>query len=229
MDFDVELVRSSLPQLLAATRITVLVTFVGFAAAIVVGGVVAAGRRSRIIPVRAVSFVYVNFFRGAALYVLVIWLFNGVAVATGLLIPALVVGFLTLALLNSAYLAEVFRSGLDAVDRGQWEAAQAMGLGRWDTFRRVIAPQAARVALPSVGNHLIDALKDSAILAVIAVPELMFTSNRVAQSTFRPFEMYVTATVIYLTMVYAIALLVRGVERHFDVDGPVRIGGALPR
>lgn len=229
MNFDLGLVRASLPQLLEATRLTVLVSFAAFALAIVVGLLFAAARRSHVLPVRGLAFVYVNLFRGAALYVLVIWLFNGLAVATGLLLSAITVGVLALTLLNSAYLTEVFRSSIDAVDRGQWEAAQAMGLSRWDVFHRVIAPQAARVAIPATGNHLIDALKDSAILAVIAVPELMFVSNRIANSTFRPFEMYVAAAAIYLVLVYTIALALRWLERRLEIERRVPVGGTVPR
>lgn len=229
MSFDLPLVRDSLPQLLAATRITLAVAFLAFALAIVVGLVMAMWRRSQVLPVRALSFVYVNIFRGAALYVLVVWLFNGVAVATGLLLPAFAVGVLALLLLNSAYLAEVFRASIAAVDHGQWEAAGAMGLSRWDTFRAVIGPQAFRHAIPATGNHLIDALKDSSILAVIAVPELMFVSNRIAQSTFRPFEMYVTAAAIYLAIVYTLGGLLRLLERRLDVTQREPIGGLLPR
>lgn len=229
MTFDFELVINTFPQLLRATRITLAVTAAGFLAAMLVGAVMASMRRSELIPARLVSFVWINFFRGAALYVLVIWLFNGVALATGLLIPAIVVGGLTLALLNSAYLAEVFRSGLEAVPTGMVEAARALGLGRWDTFWRVVAPQASRIALPATGNHLIDALKDSAILAVIAVPELMFTANRIAQSTFRPFEMYVTAALIYLVLVNVIAALLRTIERWLGAEGSTSKAGSTLR
>lgn len=229
MNFDLELVLDSLPQLLAATRITLAVALLAFALAIVVGLVMAMGRRSRVLPVRALSFLYVNVFRGAALYVLVVWLFNGVAVATGLLLPAFAVGVIALLLLNSAYLCEVFRASISAVDPGQWEAAEAMGLSRWATFRSVVGPQAFRHAIPATGNHLIDALKDSSILAVIAVPELMFVSNRIAQSTFRPFEMYVTAAAIYLAIVYTFGGLLRLLERRLDVTRHEPLGGLLPR
>lgn len=229
MTFDLDLVLERLPQLLAATRITLAVAVLAFALAVVVGLVMAMGRRSRVLPVRAMAFLYVNIFRGAALYVLVVWLFNGVAVATGLLLPAFAVGVIALLLLNSAYLAEVFRASISAVDHGQWEAASAMGLSRWDTFRTVIGPQAFRYAIPATGNHLIDALKDSSILAVIAVPELMFVSNRIAQSTFRPFEMYVAAAVIYLAIVYTVGGLLRLLERRLDVTRREPIGASLPR
>lgn len=220
MDFDFALVFANLDVLFRAAGISVLVAVTGFGAAIVVGVVMAALRSGPWVPGRWVSFAYVNFFRGAALYVLVVWLFNGIAVAAGILIPAMVVGILTLALLNSAYLAEVFRSGVDAIDRGQGEAADALGLSPADRFGRVLAPQILRIVLPSVGNHFIDALKDSAILAVIAVPELMFASTRLAQSTFRPFEFYVAAAVLYLGMVYVLSFGLRALERRLDPVGP---------
>lgn len=224
MDLDFTPVLNNLDILLRATWISLLVALAGFAIAIVVGAVMAAGRRSPWLPGRWLSFGYINFFRGAALYVLVVWLFNGIAVAAGILIPAIVVGVLTLALLNSAYLAEVFRSGMNAIDTGQREAARALGLTPWDGFRRVLAPQVLRIVLPPTGNHLIDAVKDSAILAVIAVPELMFQTNRLAQSTFRPFEFYITAAGIYLVIVNVLALLLRLVERRLDVS----VGTGVP-
>jgi ABC-type amino acid transport system permease subunit len=92
-----------------------------------------------------------------------------------------------------------------------------------------VAPQATRIALPAVGNHLIDALKDSAILAVIAVPELMFTTNRIAQSTFRPFELFLTAAVIYLVLVNLIAGFMRLLERRLGLEEATTRGGSTLR
>jgi His/Glu/Gln/Arg/opine family amino acid ABC transporter permease subunit len=218
MDLDFAFVLDNLDVLLRAAPISLLVAVAGFAVALVIAAVMTSLRTGPWAPGRWLSFVYVNFFRGAALYVLVVWLYNGIAVAANILIPAITVGVLTLALLNSAYLAEVFRSGLAAVDAGQREAAEALGLSPWDTFRRVLAPQVLRVVLPPVGNHFIDALKDTAILAVIAVPELMFATTRLAQSSFRPFEFYLTAAAIYLVMVYAISLGLRALERRVDPE-----------
>lgn len=227
MNLDFSLVLGNLDILVSATWISIFVAFAGFFIAVVVGVVMAAGRRSHLIPVKLLSTLYVNFFRGAALYVLVVWLFNGIAVAVGILIPAMVVGIMTLALLNSGYLAEVFRSGIEAVDHGQREAAVAMGLTRWEAFRHVIGPQALRIVLPPAGNHFIDALKDSSILAVIAVPELMFQTNRLAQSTYRPFEFYIAAAAIYLALVYALAAVLAMVERRLDTPSRSSPAGSL--
>jgi His/Glu/Gln/Arg/opine family amino acid ABC transporter permease subunit len=222
--FDLELVRTSLPLLLSASRLTLTVAAAAFALSVVIGLAMALARRSELVPLRALSFVYVNVFRGAALYVLVVWLFNGLAVATGILLSAITVGVVALTLLNSAYLAEVFRASISAVDHGQQEAAAALGLSRRDAFQRVIAPQAARIAVPATGNHLVDALKDSSILAVIAVPELMFVSSRIAQATFRPFELYVATAAIYLAIVAVLSGVLRLVERRLDVAARPAVG-----
>lgn len=224
MTFDVDLVIESLPQLLVGTRLTLLIALLAFLAAVAIGLVMALARRSALLPARALSFVYVNVFRGAALYVLVIWLFNGLAVASGILLSAVAAGGIALVLLNSAYLAEVFRASIEAVDAGQSEAARAMGMGERDVLLRVIVPQAARVAAPATGNHLVDALKDTSVLAVIAVPELMFVSSRIAQATFRPFELYVTVAGIYLLLVAALTGLLRLAERRLGVGHQLATG-----
>jgi His/Glu/Gln/Arg/opine family amino acid ABC transporter permease subunit len=224
MTFDMDLVLQSLPQLLVATRLTVVLALLAFGIAVVVGLAMALARRSSLVPLRGLSFIYVNVFRGAALYVLVVWLFNGLAVATGILLSAISVGVIALVLLNSAYLAEVFRASIDSVDAGQTEAARAMGMSEPDVLIRVVLPQAARVAVPAAGNHLIDALKDTSILAVIAVPELMFVSSRIAQATFRPFELYIAVAAIYLLIVAALTALLRLVERRLAVGHRQAVG-----
>jgi His/Glu/Gln/Arg/opine family amino acid ABC transporter permease subunit len=220
MNLDFGVVFSSFDVMLRAFRISIVVALAGFAIALVAGAGLALCRRSRLRPVRLLAFAYVNFFRGAALYVLIIWLWLGLAVATGIRIGTLSAGILTLALLNSAYLAEVFRAGIDAVDGGQKEAALAMGLAPGQAFRAVVAPQALRISLPATGNHLVDAIKDSAILSVIGIPELMRETARLAQFEQRPFEFYVVAAGMYLAAVYAASALFRFLERRLDLDRP---------
>ncbi len=206
----------NLGVLLAGARLGATVAVAGFGLAIVAGLIIALLRRSRIAPLRWLAFAYVQFFRGIALYVLILWLYFGIAVAAGITLGALTAGILTLALLNSAYLAEVFRSGIEAVDRGQREAALAMGLTPRQAFRDVVAPQALRVVVPATGNHFVDAIKDSAILSVIAVPELMRQATSLAQVTARPFEFYTAAAVLYLVVVVCVSSGLRWLERRLD-------------
>jgi His/Glu/Gln/Arg/opine family amino acid ABC transporter permease subunit len=215
VDFGV--VWDNLPVLLYATRLTILVSVAGFAVAVIAGLALTLLRRSRFTPAAWFAFAWTNFFRGSALYVLIVWLYFGIAVAADITLGALTAGVLTLALLNSAYLSEVFRSALDAVDPGQTEAALAMGLTRAQALRSVVAPQALRVALPATGNHFVDTVKDSAILLVIGVPELMRETARLADFEFRPFEFYTAGAAIYLLLVYAVAGLFRLLERRLSL------------
>ena len=150
------------------------------------------------------AFVLIQVLRGVALYVLVLWLFNGLAVASGITLTAVQTGVIALSLLNSAYLAEVFRAGFEAIPTGQGEAAQAIGLTDGQAARFVLVPQMVRITFPSMGNVFVDIVKDTAILSVIGVSELMRETQRWAQFYFRSFEFYTAAGVIYLAIVLAI-------------------------
>ncbi len=161
--------------------------------------------------------------RGVALYVLVLWLFNGLTIASGITLSAVQTGIISLSLLNSAYLAEVFRAGFEAIPVGQGEAAQAIGLTEAQAARFVLVPQMVRITFPSMGNVFVDIIKDTAILSVIGVSELMRETQRWAQFYFRSFEFYTAAGVIYLAIVVAVSAIWRAVERrlrvHLDVYG----------
>ena len=174
----------------------------------VAGGLMLASLRlSRLRWVRMSAFVLIQVFRGVALYVLVLWLFNGLAVATGITLSAVQTGVIALSLLNSAYLAEVFRAGFEAIPAGQGEAAQAIGLSDGQAARFVLVPQMVRITFPSMGNVFVDIVKDTAILSVIGVSELMRETQRWAQFYFRSFEFYTAAGLIYLAIVLASAPL----------------------
>jgi His/Glu/Gln/Arg/opine family amino acid ABC transporter permease subunit len=214
LDLDFAPVWQSFGVLLRGFGIALLVAVAAIAVAIVVGLVVALARLSPVPPLRWLAFAYTQLFRGIALYVLIIWVYFGLAAAADVNFNPIPAGITTLALLNSAYLSETFRAGILAVDRGQREAALAMGLSRWQAFRDVVAPQALRVVVPATGNQFVDAIKDSAILSVIGVPDLMRETQRLAQFYFRPFEFYTIAGAMYLAAVFAVSYAVRRLERH---------------
>ena len=182
-------------------------------------------RLSRLRWVRTVGFVLIQLLRGVALYVLVLWIFNGLAVASPrLTFGPVQTGIIALSLLNSAYLAEVFRAGFEVIPAGQVEAAQAIGLTDGQAARFVLVPQMVRITFPSMGNVFVDIVKDTAILSVIGVSELMRETQRWAQFYFRSFEFYTAAGVIYLAIVLAVSALWRVAERrlgaHLDIGGP---------
>ncbi len=214
LDLDFAPVWQSAGVLLRGFGIALVVAVGAIAIAIAVGLLVALARLSPLPPLRWLAFAYTQLFRGIALYVLIIWVYFGLAVAADVNFNPIPAGITTLALLNSAYLSETFRAGILAVDPGQREAAMAMGLSRWQAFRDVVAPQALRVAVPATGNQFVDAVKDSAILSVIGVPELMRETQRLAQFYFRPFEFYTAAGALYLAAVFAISYGFRRLERR---------------
>ena len=122
---------------------------------------------------------------------------------------------ITLSLYAAAYMAEVFRSGLSSMPRQYVEAAKAIGMRPWQRQRWVILPLMFRITLPSISNNLISLFKDTSLAAAIAVPELTFTARQVNANTFRVMEAWLTASALYLVTCYAIALLLRWVERRY--------------
>ncbi len=177
--------------------------------AILLGLIVALMRLSRVKILRWIAFIYTQFFRGIPLYVLIIWVYFGLAIAAGVNLPAIPAGIITLALLNSGYLSETFRSGILAVNKGQIEAGMALGLSRRNVMLHIVLPQAFRVIIPPLGNQYVDAIKDTAILSIIGVPELMRESKALANLYYRPFEFYTFAGLLYL---FAVLVVSRGVS-----------------
>ncbi|HEY0247287.1 MAG TPA: amino acid ABC transporter permease [Gryllotalpicola sp.] len=203
-----------LPQLLAGFGVSLVIAIAAMAAALLVGTAIAVGATSRWRIVKALSFAYIQVFRGVALYVLIIWVYFGLAIAVGVNFAPIPAGILTLALLNSAYLAEIIRTGLQQLGHGQSEAGAALGLSRWTVLTRVELPQALRAMIPAIGNQFTDVVKDTSILAVIAVPELMYVSQNLAQQDFEPFTYYTFAGVLYIIAVTVITAIVRRLERR---------------
>lgn len=206
--FDFTSVWSSMPMLLKGFGIAMACATIAIIIAIILGLVVALMRLSRVKIFRWFAFIYTQFFRGIPLYVLIIWVYFGLAIAAGVNLPAIPAGIITLALLNSGYLSETFRSGILAVNKGQIEAGMALGLSRGNVMRYIVLPQAFRVIIPPLGNQYVDAIKDTAILSIIGVPELMRESKALANLYYRPFEFYTFAGLLYL---FAVLVVSRGI------------------
>lgn len=200
--------------LLSGIGTMAVISVVSFALAIVGGLVLASMRQSRSVPVRVTGFVLIQVMRGIALYVLLLWLFFGLAAAGGFRFNPIPAGILALALLNSAYMAEVFRAGYNAVPPGQKEAALAIGLPRRTWFRRVHLPQVTQISLPAAGNVFVDIVKDTSVLSVVGVTELLRESQRWAQFYALPFEFYTAAAAVYLAIVVLVTVAWRRLERY---------------
>jgi His/Glu/Gln/Arg/opine family amino acid ABC transporter permease subunit len=216
MDFRFDLILNSGWLLLQGAGIAIGVALMSLVVALVVGLLVAGLRMSRFALLRAPAFVYVQFFRGTSLYVFIVWLFFGLTIVTGLKLSPITAAVAALGALNSAYMAEIYRSGLGSVSKGQFEASRALGLTSFQTYWDVIIPQALPVIIPATMNLFTDLLKDSSLVGVIGIPDIMRTAARLANQHFRQFEFYTAAAAIYIIIILFVSrVLVIRVERYF--------------
>lgn len=185
--------------------VTYQVTVLAMALALVLGLILAL---MRLAPQRWVSFlaqVYIELGRAMPLYVFLLWIYFGLSFALGIVFQPMQAGVLALGLIVAAYMAEIYRAGIMAVDRGQFEAARALGLTLPQIYGDVILPQAFRIILPAAGNQFVGTFKGAAIVSVIGVADLMYFARESSLKFFRPFEFYTTAGVMLIasTIVFA--------------------------
>jgi His/Glu/Gln/Arg/opine family amino acid ABC transporter permease subunit len=220
-----------LAKLSLGIRITVFVTLVAFSAACAIGLLLAMALTSRFLVLRQVARFYVEVVRGVPIIVLLLYtafVFAPLAVqgANAVLawvgadpirprdFPLLWRAIIALMIAYSAFLAEVFRAGIQSVDRGQIEAAEALGLSRWLTFRLVVFPQAFRTILPPLGNDFVAMVKDSSLVSVLGVTDITQLGKVIAAGNFRYFETYNVVALIYLTMTVTLSLALRRLEQR---------------
>ena len=201
------------PQMLSAALQTLELTGASLVVALLVGAVVALLRTAPAPPLRWLAIVFVEVGRGTPALVILFMIYFGLpAVAPSLQFDSFTAATLGLGLQGGAILGEIFRAGIEAIDKGQREASLALGLSPSQSMTRIIAPQALRVVVPPIGNYAIGLLKDTAIASIIAAPELMLRAKDLASSSFMPMHLYVLAALIYFAMSYPLSLLVGRLE-----------------
>ncbi len=201
------------PQLQLATLFTIGLTVLAFLLAIVLGMVAALGKLSRVRPIRAAAIAYIEITRGIPTLAVLFLLYFGLP-PVGILLDEFTAGVVGLGLVYGGYLAEVFRTGIEAMHKGQREAALAVGMTPWVAFRYIILPQAMRIVLPPLLNMLIIVLKDSSVCALITTPELMLRAKDIATFDFYPMHLYLLAGVIYFSLAWPLSLVTRRIETH---------------
>lgn len=185
------------PDLWTGTKITVFLTVASMALALVLGLLLTLARLSHRRTISGPAAVFVELIRGSPLLLQLFYIFY-VFPFFGLRLSNIVAGILGLAINYAAYLSEVFRAGIEAVDRGQWEASEALGLRWGHTMRHVVLPQAVRIVIPPIGNYFISLFKDTALVSTISIPELLFTGQLIAADTFKYLQVYSFIFVIYV-------------------------------
>ncbi len=202
-----------LDTLLLGVKITIIVTLGGFALSVVLGLGGALFRTSRFGVLRAAGTLYVDVFRAVPVLTQLFIIYFGLAEIGVKLspVPAAIIGF---GINGGAYLTEVFRAGIEAVHRGQTEAALSIGMTRLQATRIIVLPQAMRVILPPLGNFAIGLLKDTSVASSVAAPELTFRAHMLVDQTYLSTQIYLMVAVLYLAMSLPLAHLVRRLERQ---------------
>ena len=203
--------------LLQATALTIFLTISSFAVGLVLGLILALARMNRRRwyfwwPAQA----FVEFVRGTPLLVQLFYLFF-VLPFIGIKLDPIPTGIIGLGLNYGAYMSEVYRSGINAVDRGQWEAAHALAMPWGVIMRMVVLPQAFRIIIPPLGNYFVSLFKDTAIVSTIAIQELTFFSRLVAAETFRYLEIFTIALIIYFLISFPVSRAAVWVERRLRI------------
>jgi His/Glu/Gln/Arg/opine family amino acid ABC transporter permease subunit len=206
-----DLLSEWMPQLLVAAVGTVRITAAAFVLAALLGLLLAFARQSRRRWVSRSAFVYIEVIRGIPALTLLFLLYFGLTSA-GIVLFAFQAAVLGLGLNGAAYLAEVYRAGLEAIHAGQREAGQSVGLTTVQTVRYIVLPQAIRVVLPPLANYLISLLKETSIAALIAAPELTMRSRDLSSEYFMPMEIYLVTGLMYFLMAFPLSRMARRLE-----------------
>ena len=183
---------------------------------LVLGLVVGLGRLSKSWFVNAPLIAYIEVFRCTPLLVQIVWFYYALPVLVGIQIPAVVAGVMTLSLYTGAFYAEIFRGGIISIERGQWDAARALGLRPWQMMRHVILPQAMRRMIPPFVNQSITQLKNTSLVSTIAVPDLLYNGTLITADTYRPLEVYTVVAVIYFVLLFPSTMLAQWYERRLQ-------------
>jgi len=216
LGFRWDLVFSSLPTLLQGAKLTVQLTSIAVFFGIILGTIAGMIRLSKG-PLRLAAASYIDIIRGTPLLVQTFLIFYGLPSLISRPIPAYTAAVLALSINSGAYVGEIVRAGIQSIDKGQWEAAASLGLSGSQTMGLIILPQAFRRILPPLGNEFIALLKDSSLVSVIALEELVRKGQIIIGRTFRPFEVWLAVAVIYFVMTFAVSRLVNLAEKRVAV------------
>ncbi|HRV92045.1 MAG TPA: ectoine/hydroxyectoine ABC transporter permease subunit EhuD [Anaerolineae bacterium] len=203
-----------MPKLLEGLVVTIEVTFVAFIIAAVVGLLMALGRLSANPWIAQTLGLFIEFIRSTPLLVQ-LFVFFYILPRYGLRMPAFIVGTIALGVHYGTYTSEIYRAGIDAIDRGQWEAAKALNFSPVRTWVGIVLPQAIPPMIPALGNYLVAMFKESAQLSAITVVELTLTARTIGTQSFRFLEPFTMAGVLYFLISYPSSLVVQRLEKRY--------------
>ena len=218
MEMNFELMVQAMPLLLTGAVVTVKITALSVFLGSLIGLFVGIARISTYKIVHLAAAVYVDFLRGTPLLVQIFLVYFALPVLTGQRIDPFVAAIAACSINSSAYVAEIFRAGIQSIDAGQMEAGRSLGMTWTQTMRYIIVPQAARRVIPPLGNEFIALLKDSSLVSVIGFEELTRRGQLIIARTYTSLEIWICVAIIYLVMTVSISRLVAWLERRYKID-----------
>lgn len=216
MTLDFSIVFPYLPLLLKGTKATIEASTLAILIGLVIGTIVGIGRVIPSKPINFIAWLYVYIIRGTPLLVQLFVIYFGLP-SLGIELEAFTAGVIGLGINSGGYVAEIVRGGIEAVPKGQIEAAKVLGLNYLQTMWYIVLPQAIRNMLPALGNEFVTLVKESSLLSTLAIIELTMVGQQIRSVTFASFEVFITVALIYLVITTVVSTLVRYIERKWQV------------
>ena len=214
MNFNVDLMIDSLPLLIVGAGITVQITAISVGLGLVIGMFVGIARICHVKVLRALATVYIDFLRGTPLLVQIFLIYFALPMVVGQRVDPFIAAITACGINSGAYIAEIFRAGIQAIDEGQMEAGRSLGMTWVQTMRYIIVPQAFKNIVPPLGNEFIALLKDSSLVSVIGFEELTRRGQLIIARTYGSLEIWITVALIYLVMTLTISRFVSYMEKR---------------
>jgi len=209
---------TNLKFLLSGFTTTIFISIVSISLSIVLGLIVAIPSLAKNKFLTYFNIGYVEIVRAIPLLVLILWIYYGLPIMTGISFSPFVSGIIALSISESAFQAEIFRAGINSIRKPQWEAGSSLGLNFFRKLRLVILPQAIRNILPAIGNQFVYVLKMSSLVSIIGIGDLTRKANELVVTTYRPLEIYTFLILEYLILILIVSFLVRRLEKKMKKD-----------
>ena len=209
---------TNLKFLLSGLTTTIFISVVSIVISMILGFVVAIPSLAKNKFLTYINIGYVEIVRAVPLLVLILWIYYGLPIMTGISFSPFVSGIIALAISESAFQAEIFRAGINSIKKAQWEAGSSLGLNFFKRLRLVILPQAIKNILPAIGNQFVYVLKMSSLVSIIGIGDLTRKANELVVTTYRPLEIYTFLILEYLILILIVSFFVRKFEKSFETN-----------
>ena len=209
---------TNLKFLLSGLTTTIYISLISIIISMILGLVVAIPSLAKNKFLTYINIGYVEIVRAVPLLVLILWIYYGLPIMTGISFSPFVSGIIALAISESAFQAEIFRAGINSIKKAQWEAGSSLGLNFFKRLRLVILPQAIKNILPAIGNQFVYVLKMSSLVSIIGIGDLTRKANELVVTTYRPLEIYTFLILEYLILILIVSFFVRKLEKNLKKD-----------